>query len=184
MQIPESTTERVLILVDLQEPFVNERTKYILENILWLIANVKYRLYFNVQFHCREGSIWHRQQNFLCDRPSISEPLLLELDKKLQNLGAIKIDKQSKSAFKGKPNILEILRREKIEEAHIVGLDTEDCVLATAYDAFDSDLPTCVIEECCQSSSSNALHLSGLAILRQQKMTNKTYAPDANCLKE
>ncbi len=71
-------------------------------------------------------------------------------------------------------NIDNILKYEFIKEVHIIGLDTNDCVLATAYEAFDLGFFTYVIEECTQSSSGNELHLKGIDLLRHVGLTNRS----------
>ena len=57
---------------------------------------------------------------------------------------------------------------------HIVGLDANDCVLATAYESFDLDFFTYVIEECVQASEGQAMHEKGLAVLSHVNLTNNS----------
>lgn len=61
-----------------------------------------------------------------------------------------------------------------IEEVHIVGLDANDCVLATAYEAFDLGYFTYVIEECTESSSSEEIRDAGFKLLRHVNLTNNS----------
>lgn len=177
IQVPTDQTDRALIVVDIQKPFINERTDYVASNTLKVLESIEYRQYFNVKFHCRKGSIWDRQQGFSLEK---SVPADNKLDKRLKELEAIVVEKEFKSAFKGSPCIKTILESGNLKEVHIAGLDTDDCVLATAYEAFDNNFLTCVLEECCQSSTSNALHLSALAILREQKLTNHSCRSDSS----
>jgi nicotinamidase-related amidase len=90
------------------------------------------------------------------------------------------VDKETKSVFKGDKNVASILREKNITEVHIVGLDTNDCVLATAYESFDLGFVTYVIEECCQSSLSEELHKYAIEILRGQNMTNNSVVEKIN----
>ena len=55
---------------------------------------------------------------------------------------------------------------------HIAGLDTNDCVFATAQDSFDLGFSTYVIEECTGSSEGKKLHDSAIFILRHLGLTN------------
>lgn len=54
---------------------------------------------------------------------------------------------------------------------HIVGTETNDCVLATAFDAFDSGFLPYVLEECCESATKGR-HEMGVKLLRIQGMSN------------
>jgi len=84
------------------------------------------------------------------------------------------VHKETKSVFKGDTDVLKILREHGITEIHIVGLDTNDCVMATAYESFDYGFLTYVIEGCCQSSSSDKLHQYAIEMLRGQNMTDNS----------
>ncbi len=42
MKVPNSKRKKALIMVDVQPGFLNERNKYILENIKSLIKNIPY----------------------------------------------------------------------------------------------------------------------------------------------
>ena len=66
---------------------------------------------------------------------------------------------------------LRMLKKEKIRTVHIAGLETNDCVLATAFDAFDRGLQTAVLEEAC-ASKSKTLYRGALLILRKLHLTN------------
>jgi nicotinamidase-related amidase len=66
------------------------------------------------------------------------------------------------------------LKEKQIEEIHIVGLDTYDCITATAHEASDLGFYTYIIEECCQATTSQELHERAVANLRQTKLTNNS----------
>ena len=66
------------------------------------------------------------------------------------------------------------MKEGNIEEIHIVGTETNDCVLASAYESFDLGFFTYVIEECCQSGTADEFHKKGLDILRKQCITNNS----------
>ncbi len=86
----------------------------------------------------------------------------------------IHIEKETKSVFKGNKNLVEGLRQRSIEEVHIVGVDVNDCVLATAYEAFDLGFFTYVIEECSESSDSERTRDVGFEAMRHVNLTNNS----------
>lgn len=78
----------------------------------------------------------------------------------------------TKSAFQGDRDLIALFQERKIEEVHIVGVDANDCVLATAFDSFDAGFFTYVLEECVESSDGSHLRKTTLDILRNVDLTN------------
>lgn len=192
MNIPKSDRKKALIIVDVQPVFLTKENKYVLKNITELLNTTSYDLYVNAVFYADEKSIWKKQTNWTVSKDqAVTEKGIQDiLDTKRNVLNVVK---QTKSVFKGEvvPSVTlgswhatvqnMIVRNgmgdtwreiDKIEEVHIIGLDTNDCVLATAYEAFDMGFFTYVIEECVQSSSGNDIHEKGLALLRHVELTN------------
>jgi len=173
MQIPSSPRSKALVVVDVQPSFLNARNKNVVQNILKLLSTTKYDLYIEATFHAEKASLWDIQQKWVCPKGEKTQTIE-DISKKLGNFGALRVEKETKSVFKGDKNVASILREKNITEVHVVGLDTNDCVLATAYESFDLGFITYVIEECCQSSSSEELHKHAIEILRGQNMTNNS----------
>ena len=72
--------------------------------------------------------------------------------------------KTSYSAFKAK-GFKEFINRNGIEKLFICGLDTDSCVLATAYDAFDLGYDVKVLTDLSKSSSGSELDAAGKKII-------------------
>jgi nicotinamidase-related amidase len=83
------------------------------------------------------------------------------------------IVKETRSSFQGNKNLRGYLEDRHIDEVHLVGTETHDCVLATAYDAFAAGYPVYSLEECCESGTPGR-HEDGLKLLRYQSMTNNS----------
>ena len=173
MKIPDSKRRKALVIVDVQGSFLSPRNEYIVKNILSLLDTVDYDSYINATFHAEKGSLWDMQQGWTCPAGPETQTIPA-LAQKLKQYDVIEVSKETKSIFKGNQDVTKSLREDNIQELHIVGLDTNDCVLATAFEAFDHGFFTYVIEECCQSSASNESHENGLKILRGQDMTNNS----------
>lgn len=144
--------KKALIIVDVQPAFLKENSTFIVPAIVDLINTVPYDLYIESLFHAEKDSIWNKQTDWICpkDENFYTVPEIINL---IKDKDYIKVEKETKSVFKGNPNILSILKEKGIEEIHIVGCDIDDCVLATAYESFDLGFFTYVIEECAASSS-------------------------------
>ena len=160
-------------MVDVQPGFLNARNRKVIGKILSLLKQTQYDLYVESLFYAEKGSLWHKQQNWYLpkNKNMHTEKRIAEA---IKNFKKTLIIKQTKSVFKGKPNLFTALKKYKIEEVHIVGLDTNDCVFATACEAFDLGFYTYIIEECCQSSSSDKFHKEAVDLLRGQCMTNNS----------
>jgi len=169
------------MVVDVQPRFLNDRIRYIADNICSLIDSVPYALYIQSLLHADENSLWFKQHGWIA--PTEGNMLTAPpLGERLKRLDAISVVKTTRSIFKGQPPILDSLRVNRIEETHIVGLDTYDCIMASAHEAFDLDFFTYVIEECCQCSSGQDLHDRAVANLRFVNLTNNSCKEAVNYL--
>ncbi|MFA7191701.1 MAG: isochorismatase family protein [Candidatus Paceibacterota bacterium] len=166
IQITNQNRKRALMVVDVQAGFLNDQNRWIIPNIQKVVQNGKYNLIIESIFHAEAGSLWDRQTNWTFPL----QPTVPEI-KNLFNQDSVLITKETKSVFKGDKDLFQILKDKNIEEVHIVGLDTNDCVFATAQESFDLGFFTYVIEECTESSQSSELRDCALKILRELNMT-------------
>ena len=170
MKIPNSGRRKALILVDIQPAFLKSHNRSVLAKIQNLLKQVTYDLYIECVFFAEKGSIWDVQTNWICPRGK--RTATVKEIKSFLPKNTIRIEKMAKSAFKGNVPLQSVLNKKGIKEVHIVGLDTNDCVLATAYESFDLGFFTYVIEDCCASSGPAALHKHAVALLRHLSLTN------------
>lgn len=59
------------------------------------------------------------------------------------------------------------LRDEGAAQLHVCGIDTDQCVLATVFSAFDAGIEPLVIHDLCRSCSGDNCHEAGLLALRR-----------------
>ena len=173
MKIPSSGRKKALFVIDVQPVFMRPHVLPILPRIASLIQRVPYDAYIEALFHAEKGSIWDRQQRWSAPNDGRMHTMP-EVAHALAPRNPLLVVKETKSLFRGDQNVVEKLHNHKIEEVHIVGVDTNDCIIATAFEAFDLGFFTYVLEECCQSDNSNEAHELGLQILRLQKSTNNS----------
>lgn len=180
--------KKALIIVDVQPIFLNKANVHILKSISERINTVPYDFYINAVFYADKDSIWKKQTDWSVPKKEAkTEKSIKKLLDKKENI--LNVTKQTKSVFKGYPEFRKgsyfkvdnslcdvhgALHQNDIEEVHIIGLDTNDCVLATAYEAFDLGFHTYVIENCVQSSEGNAIHSKAIDILRHVDLTKKS----------
>lgn len=65
------------------------------------------------------------------------------------------------------PAFLERLRAERIEELHLCGIATDNCVLKCAVDLFEAGLRPVVLADHCASHAGAEYHKWGLAIIER-----------------
>lgn len=172
MKIPNSNRKKALIIVDVQSAFINRRNKYTVNNICKFISSTNYDLYVNAIFHAEKGSIWDKQTDWILPKDKDFHTVE-EIDSLLKTKKVIHIEKTTKSVFKGNLDLKKILKDYEIQEVHIVGFDTDDCILATAYESFDYGFFTYVIEECCGSENIRD-HKRALGTLNRMNLTNNS----------
>jgi nicotinamidase-related amidase len=156
-----------------QPPSINQQTEYIVPNIQRLIETFIYDTYFEAIFYSEKGSIWDYQHGYVLPKDE-GFCTVSQIENLLADRNVVRVEKTTKSIFKGNQNVHTLLRNAKIEEIHLVGMDTYDCILASAYESFDLGFFTYVIEECCQVASNEERHLDALSILRCLNMTNNS----------
>lgn len=170
MKLPNTGRKKALIVVDLQPAFIKDHNSHIVSRVKALLGQVDYDAYIEAVFSAEKGSLWDTQQDWICpegeDTHSVDE--IREL---LESNNPLRVHKHTRSIFRGNQDVVAFLKEKDIEEVHLVGTETNDCVLATAFDAFDSGFPVYVLEECCESATEGR-HQMGLDLLRIQGMTN------------
>lgn len=157
-------------MVDLQPAFIKDHNSHIVPNVAKLIGAVEYDAYVEAVFSAEKGSLWDTLQDWICPEDEHTHTVD-EVRMLLKAKDPLQVHKHGRSVFEGNQDVAGILRDKEIEEVHIVGTETNDCVMATAFGAFDKGFAVYILEECCESATEGR-HQMGLDILRIQGMTN------------
>lgn len=150
------------VAIDLQNAFVTNDTKEIPGKIRDHLKSNKYDLVLFTKFVNKPRSNFEKQIGY---KDCITSP---EIDFDLAVQGLAKPEntfpKTSYSAFKAK-GFKELLEKEGIGKVYICGLDSDSCVLATAFDAFDLGYEVRVLTELSKSSSGPDFDKTGKKII-------------------
>ena len=173
MKIPITWRKKALIIVDVTETFILDRNKYIIPNIVKLINNIDYDLFvttipYNKQWSLRTEQVWWN--DLLDEKDNLEE----SIEEALIGKNHITTNKLTKSAFKWDLNLEKVLRDKNIEELHIVWYESNDCILATTFEAFDLWFYSFVIKEACETWTTASNHEHAIAILDYLKLTNNS----------
>lgn len=150
-----------LIVVDVQEGFINQYTEHIPERVVRLIGQGDFDPILFTRFINTESGPYRRFMDWhdCAEEPEINlAPELLP--------HAADDHTFEKDGYAGMPeNLARYLDNQNIQRATIVGIDTDMCVLKVAMDIFDLNIEPIVLVDCCASTSGLQSHLAGLAVL-------------------
>ena len=152
---------RALLVIDVQNGFVNEHTRPILPTLATLIGAFVRReepLAFT-RFVNRSGSPYERWIGWTRFREAPENALADSLD----THGAPVFSKHVYSAFT--VEMEEWLSRHHIDCLVLCGIATDGCVLKTAVDAFERSIEPQVVTDACASHAGREVHEAGLLLL-------------------
>ena len=168
--IPKSSRKRALFFVDIQSGFLDgwKAKNVFIANLQTLCKQEKYDLYVEITFHAEKNSFWFKQTDWTFPYEQ-SIPEVIEI---LKDKNPVRVVKETRSGFKGDKDLCKMLRKKGIQEVHITGFDSNDCVFATAQESFDLGFYTYVIEECTGASGGLKMHKNAIEILQNLGLTN------------
>lgn len=153
------TMEYALLVIDLQLGFLTPECVHISDRILEVIRHHPYRHKIFTQFINPEGSPFER----LLKWELFKESPEIDIVSQLKSEATIIIKKFGYSCVT--TDFLSYITHHKIREFHIVGIETDICVLKSAVDLFELNLTPYVFSECCMSTAGRKMHEAALKIL-------------------
>ena len=123
-----------LLVVDVQAYFLKHAPKELPAKIASYIRSSDYDFVGFTVFRNLTGSNWEKSLDWRKCRTDKDVVLAAELRELAKPDNTF--EKHSYSAFKH-GSLLKILKERGIDTIHLCGIDTDACILATAYDAFD-----------------------------------------------
>ena len=154
---------KALIVIDVQNYFINSLTKDLPGKITTYIQ--KHKDEFDVivftNFVNDSSSNSYKSGWEECTKPPETE--LVDDLKPVLKFGTI-FSKNVLSALKVL-QIKKLLEEKEIRELYICGIDTDCCVLATAYDGFDNEYEITVLENLSMTHTGKNLHDAALKMI-------------------
>jgi nicotinamidase-related amidase len=170
VKIPDTGLKKALLIVDVQPAFVQPKNQAVVDRIESLMQTIGYDAYVGSVFAAEKGSMWDEQNDWICPHDKNTH-IVDSLETLLHDKTYLHLEKETHSLFKGDKDVVKFLKSHAIEEVHIVGLETNDCVLATAFSAYDEGFRTYILDECC-GSTEDGLHEKALELIRYLHMSN------------
>lgn len=157
--------KNVLIVIDLQEGIISDKTVKVAKNIRDLLDSGKYYAVIATKFTNMPGSSF---DSFLgwTGMMGEEEQALLPF---VEEHADIIVNKCSYSCVKNTNFIqsLVALYDGLPDEVTLVGVDIDACVLATAIDLFEMGIKPIIIEDCVGSSGGDECHEAGMLLLKR-----------------
>ncbi len=155
---------RLLLVVDVQNGFINDNTKHVVKPIAGLVKKwhqqklgpVVFSRFINLP-----GSPWER----LLGWTRLQHEPETALDPTMPTNGCTILKKSTYSAWS--PEVQQICGGQGINDVVLCGIDTDQCVLETAIDIFEANLKPMLVKDCCASSAGSDFHEAGLKLLER-----------------
>jgi isochorismatase family protein len=141
---------KLLLVIDVQNDFINENTRGIALKIEELINSNEYEYVVFTRFINDENSIWYNKLNYKgC---MTKEGQAIAIDTKQYKI----IDKTIYTALN--KELEEYINENNIDEIYLCGFDTDACVQKTAIDLFENNYNVYVLKDYCISHKGIELH--------------------------
>lgn len=149
----------LLLIIDLQKDFINDKTRNVPYNIEKLISRKKYKYIIFTKFINDINSPFYKE---LKDNGCTKE------EGKKITIDTLEYPILNKKAYTALNNELKLFLKDKdIETIYLCGIDTDACILKTAIDSFENNFDVKVIEDCCMSHSGKKYHNFAINMLKK-----------------
>lgn len=150
---------KLLLVVDLQKEFINENTEWLPDKIKGLIDSKVYDDVIFTRFINKEDSIFVSKLNW---RGCLdSEDIKVVIDTK----DYLVINKEIYSSVC--EELIGYIKKNNITDIYVCGIDTECCVLKTAFDLFELKYNTYVLKDYCACTHGQAKHDNAIECLKR-----------------
>lgn len=149
----------LLLVIDLQQSFINENTKHLINKIDNLINENKYDYVAFTRFINSTDSIWYTKLNYTGCMTEEDKMILVD------TRGNKVIDKTIYSSLG--EELKTYIKENNISQIYLCGIDTECCVLKTAFDLFENGYDGYVLKDYCACMNGNQRHNNALDILKR-----------------
>lgn len=149
----------LLLVIDLQKSFINENTEMLIPKITKLLNENKFEKVVFTRFINSYDSIWFKKLNYTgC---MTEESKSLQIDSRSNKV----IDKKIYSAL-GR-ELITYIKENDITKIYLCGIDTECCVLKTAFDLFENAYDVYMLKDYCACMNGNERHNNAIEILQR-----------------
>jgi len=152
-----------LVVIDVQNYFINKYTRHLPASIAAHISSGNYGVVVLSQFVNSGSSGFSR----IFGWTKCSQPPDTDICPELARFATAEnvFRKSGFSAFRS--GMADFLRSRGVSHVFLCGTDTDACVLASAFDAFELGFKVSVLYDLCASTNGKRLHKCGVAVLER-----------------
>ena len=153
-------TKSILLIVDLQRGFITPKTKKVIDVIENAINTLDFEVCVYSRFYNNEETSFSRILNWERFQSVEEQEIVLPIVD-----GNKIVSKDTYSAVTR--DLKRIIEECKIERAYLCGIDTDSCVLATAFELFDNGVEPVIIIDGCASTGGDEYHHAAELIMKR-----------------
>lgn len=150
-----------LVVIDVQKGFINYTTEHIIPRLKSLLESGLYDHVVATKFINEKGS----QYRQLLDWHGMSDELSQELHSLVAKYAERVFKKYSYTCFTHE--FVDFLRDNSIDRLTLVGVDTDACIMASAFSAFDRGIKFEVLANYCASGAGSKAHEYILSVMKR-----------------
>ena len=150
-----------LVIIDVQKGFLTEDTAFIPKKIRSLTDKRKFENIVATRFINSKESphfIFTKWDKMMDEESQRLDAYVAQIVEEI-------FDKNINTCFTD--GFLKYLEKEHIEKLCFVGIDTDCCVMKSAFDSFDRKIPFEVLTECCASTGGIEMHNAACQIMKR-----------------
>lgn len=152
---------KIILLVDIQEGYMNEELRNLPKDIEKHVKNYDYDLVIATRFINKNDSL-HQSDIHIKDMTVFSSKAkLVEPIDKIADFILMKSTYTSYTV-----DVAKLLEKKDVKQVYIAGLNTETSILATALDLFDKGIKPVVLSHLCNTTNGKRINEAALEILR------------------
>lgn len=152
---------KIILLVDIQEGYMNEDLRNLPKDIEKHVKNYDYDLVIATRFINKNDSL-HQSDIHIKDMTVFSSKAkLVEPIDKIADFILMKSTYTSYTV-----DVAKLLEKKDVKQVYIAGLNTETSILATALDLFDKGIKPVVLSHLCNTTNGKRINEAALEILR------------------
>lgn len=157
----DTTVPKLLLLVDMQNGFMNDATRPVVPAVQRLVATWRQRQWPIVcsRFINLRGSNWERLRDW---HELMNEPDTSLIDE-LQDATDYVFKKSTYAAWSHE--ITSVCQAHHVRDVVLAGVDTNECVFATALAMFDDGYTPWLVRDACASTGGSKSHDMALELL-------------------
>ncbi|MGW1057350.1 isochorismatase family cysteine hydrolase [Micromonospora rubida] len=161
-----STTRAALVVIDMQNGFINDRSRHVIPKVVALVERWEAagRPVVFTRYHNYPGSPFERLIHWTAVQSPPATEIVPELTAHTDRARAV-IDKRIYSYFSLEG--ADLAEQEGWTDLIFCGVATESCVLKSAVDAFERDLTPWLVTDASASHGGQAAHDAGLLVARR-----------------